>query len=103
MNFYAAPVIMISNAGNLQVGLFETVRIEMRLRNYSAGLRSGEAVRLKANTIDSQHQLIHIRPAKGKKDRYTLLSDVVPEKLRDYYRRNINNWIYSIKMRLKEQ
>ena len=58
----------------------------MLLLIYSAGLRIGEVVRLKANDIDSKRKLIHIRQAKGKKDRYTLLSDVVLEKLREYYR-----------------
>jgi len=53
---------------------------------YSAGLRVGEAVRLKVNDIDSQRNLIHIRGAKGKKDRYTLLSSVLLEKLREYYK-----------------
>jgi len=53
---------------------------------YSAGLRVGEAVRLKVNDIDSQRNLIHIRGAKGKKDRYTVLSSVLLEKLREYYK-----------------
>ena len=53
---------------------------------YSAGLRIGEAVRIKATDIDSKRKLIHIRNAKGKKDRYTLLSEFVLEKLRLYYK-----------------
>ena len=58
----------------------------MLLLIYSAGLRVGEVVRLKADDIDSKRKLIHIRQAKGKKDRYTLLSDVVLEILRNYYK-----------------
>lgn len=53
---------------------------------YSAGLRVGEAVRLKVSDIDSQRNLIHIRVAKGKKDRYTILSNVLLKKLREYYK-----------------
>jgi site-specific recombinase XerD len=53
---------------------------------YSAGLRVGEAVRIKIGDIDSIRKLIHIRQAKGKKDRYTLLSDTVLEMLRKYYK-----------------
>jgi len=53
---------------------------------YSAGLRVGEAVRIKIGDIDSIRKLIHIRQAKGKKDRYTLLSDSVLEMLRKYYK-----------------
>jgi integrase/recombinase XerD len=53
---------------------------------YSAGLRVGESVRLKIEDIDSKRKVIHLRGAKGKKDRYTLLSDVVLEKLREYFK-----------------
>ncbi|TYC10729.1 tyrosine-type recombinase/integrase [Bizionia gelidisalsuginis] len=41
---------------------------------YSAGLRIGEALSLHLNDIDYGRGLIHIKAAKGKKDRYTLLS-----------------------------
>lgn len=54
---------------------------------YSAGLRVGEGVRLKITDIDSTRKMIHIRAAKGKKDRYTLLSDNVLNILREYYKR----------------
>ncbi len=53
---------------------------------YSAGLRVGEVVKLKIEDIDSKRNLIHLHGAKGKKDRYTLLSDVVLGSLRTYYR-----------------
>jgi len=53
---------------------------------YSAGLRVGESVRLKIEDVDRERRLIHLRGAKGKKDRYTLLSDVVLDQLREYYR-----------------
>ena len=53
---------------------------------YSGGLRIGEAVRIKITDIDSKRKLIHIRNAKGKKDRYTLLSEFILEKLRLYYK-----------------
>lgn len=53
---------------------------------YSAGLRVGESVRLRIEDIDSTRKLIHLRSAKGKKDRYTLLSDSVLDKLREYYK-----------------
>ncbi len=53
---------------------------------YSAGLRIGEALRLKVKNIDSKRMLIHIEGAKGKKDRYTLLSPVFLDLLRKYYK-----------------
>ena len=54
-----------------KIGFYETVRRELRLR---------------VEDIDSQRKLIHLHGAKGKKDRYTLLSDVVLKKLREYYK-----------------
>ena len=53
---------------------------------YSAGLRVGEVVRLKPEDIDSKRILIHIKGAKGRKDRYTLLSEMALEILRKYWR-----------------
>ncbi len=53
---------------------------------YSAGLRVGESVRLKVADIDGQRKMIHLHGAKGKKDRYTLLSDAALVVLRVYYK-----------------
>lgn len=52
---------------------------------YSSGLRISEALNIKATDIDSERMLIHIKNAKGKKDRYTLLSSKVLGLLREYY------------------
>jgi site-specific recombinase XerD len=52
---------------------------------YSAGLRVGEVVRLKVQDIDSSRMLIHVVQGKGRKDRYTLLSEIALSQLRKYY------------------
>lgn len=52
---------------------------------YSAGLRVGEAVRLQLSDIDSKRMLIKVKQGKGRKDRYTLLSEVALNQLRKYY------------------
>lgn len=52
---------------------------------YSAGLRISEALSMKPKDIDSVRMLIHVKNAKGKKDRYTLLSEKVLTLLREYY------------------
>lgn len=52
---------------------------------YSSGLRIGELLSLKKEDIDSNRMLIHVRQAKGKKDRYTILSYKVLDLLRSYY------------------
>jgi len=54
---------------------------------YSAGLRVSEVVKLKVEDIDSKRMLIHIKGAKGRKDRYTLLSETVLEILKEYWRK----------------
>lgn len=53
---------------------------------YSGGLRIGEAINLKVTDIDSKRMLIHIKMAKGKKDRHTLLSPMFLTLLREYYK-----------------
>ncbi len=53
---------------------------------YSAGLRLSEALRLKTKDIDSARMSIRIEQAKGKKDRYSVLSEVMLNKLRNYYK-----------------
>ena len=54
------------------------------LLTYSGGLRLGEVVRLKIKDIDTDRNLIHVRQAKGRKDRYTLLSKRAFEALSAY-------------------
>jgi integrase/recombinase XerD len=51
---------------------------------YSAGLRVGEVLNLKISDIDSNRMQIRIHQAKGKKDRYTMLSPKVLGILRQY-------------------
>lgn len=53
---------------------------------YSAGLRLGEACRLRVENIDSARMLLHIRQAKGHKDRYAPLSPIALELLRQWWR-----------------
>lgn len=53
---------------------------------YSAGLRVGEVIKLRSQDIDSQRMLIHVVQGKGKKDRYTVLSEIALEQLRKYYK-----------------
>ncbi len=51
---------------------------------YSSGLRIGEALLLQIHDIDVERNLIHIKAAKGKKDRYTLLSKNFTQLLKSY-------------------
>ena len=63
---------------------------------YSAGLRVSEVVKLKPGDIDDERKLIHIKGGKGRKDRYTMLSEVAIEMIRRYlkeYGQSI--WLFS--------
>jgi len=52
---------------------------------YSAGLRISEALRMKRADIDTERMQVHIKGAKGKKDRISLLSEQMLSILKDYY------------------
>ncbi len=52
---------------------------------YSAGLRVSEAVSLQITDINSDRMQIHIKSAKGKKDRMVTLSTTILSLLRHYY------------------
>jgi len=52
---------------------------------YSGGLRVSEASHLRVQDIDSSRMLIRVEQGKGNKDRYTLLSAQLLEKLRKYW------------------
>jgi site-specific recombinase XerD len=53
---------------------------------YSAGLRISELINLKIAHIDSDRMQIRVEQSKGKKDRYTLLSQKNLKLLREYIR-----------------
>jgi integrase/recombinase XerD len=52
---------------------------------YAAGLRVLEAARLRTDDIDAARGVIHIREAKGKKERYVMLSPRLLRILRAYW------------------
>jgi site-specific recombinase XerD len=51
---------------------------------YSAGLRLGEAVNLRIADLQPQSRRLFIRGGKGKKDRFTILSEKAWNKLKEY-------------------
>ena len=53
---------------------------------YGAGLRIGEVVALKVSDVDSKRMTLRVEQGKGHKDRYALLSPVLLEHLRSWWR-----------------
>lgn len=53
---------------------------------YSLGLRLGEGLRLQVGDIDAERQRVHIRNAKGNKDRLVPLPDATLTQLREFWR-----------------
>jgi integrase/recombinase XerD len=74
----------------------ETARLIAAVRNlkhqvalsvaYGAGLRASEVVGLKISDIDGQRMTLRIEQGKGRKDRYAMLSPLMLERLRTWYR-----------------
>lgn len=63
---------------------------------YGAGLRVGEACRLRPEDIDSTRMLIHVRLGKGNKDRFVMLSGRLLSILRGYWvkMRPQSGWLF---------
>jgi site-specific recombinase XerD len=70
---------LIACAGNLKFQAALSVA-------YGAGLRAGEVVSLKVTDVDSQRMLLRVDQGKGHKDRYALLSPLLLERLRVWWK-----------------
>jgi site-specific recombinase XerD len=62
---------------------------------YATGARRAELASLKVSDIDSQRMVVHIQGGKGRKDRDVMLSPVLLEALREYWRRlKPKTWLF---------
>jgi integrase/recombinase XerD len=71
--------LLIESAANLKMKTALTLA-------YGAGLRAGEVVALKTGDVDSQRMVLRIEQTKGRKDRYAILSPLMLERLRAWWR-----------------
>ncbi len=70
---------LIAAAGNLKHQTALSVA-------YGAGLRASEVISLKVGDIDSERMTLRVEQGKGHKDRYAMLSPVLLERLRVWWR-----------------
>jgi len=70
---------LIESAANLKMKTALTLA-------YGAGLRAGEVVALKTGDVDSSRMVLRVEQGKGRKDRYAILSPLMLERLRAWWR-----------------
>jgi site-specific recombinase XerD len=81
------PVILSREEVALLIESAATLKVKTALTlAYGAGLRAGEVVALKTADVDSQRMVLRIEQAKGRKDRYAILSPLMLERLRAWWR-----------------
>lgn len=62
---------------------------------YGSGLRVSEAVCLRPEHIESKRMMLRIEQGKGRKDKYTILSQTSLELLREYWRQyQPHKWLF---------
>jgi integrase/recombinase XerD len=81
------PVVLsLKEVENLINAIVNLKHKTMIMLIYSSGLRRGEMLSLRNSDIDSDRMVIHIKAAKGKKDRLVPLSKLMLHQLRIYAR-----------------
>ena len=81
------PVVLSSEEVARLIAAAGNVKYQVALSlAYGAGLRASEVSRLKVGDIDSQRMALRIERGKGSKDRYAMLSPVLLERLRTWWR-----------------
>jgi len=81
------PVVLSKQEVSQLIGV--TINLKHRALltlKYSSGLRLSEIKNLKIGDIDSKRMMVRIVQAKGFKDRYSILSPVALDLLRDYWK-----------------
>lgn len=94
------PVVLSRNEIKRLFAVTSNLKFKaMFMSAYAAGLRVSEIAHLKISDIDSENKQILVRQGKGNIDRYTLLSPVHLETLRQYYRQHRpQEWLFPGKL-----
>lgn len=82
------PIILSTEEVRSILNALENIKHRALLMlTYSSGLRRSEVLNLKIEDIDSKRMLVRVKQGKGRKDRYTILSDNCLDLLRKYWTR----------------
>jgi integrase/recombinase XerD len=90
------PVVLDLTEIKTMLSVMENLKHRALLTiTYSAGLRVSEAAKLKVPDIDSKRMMVRVQQGKGRKDRYSLLSQTALELLRQYWRQyRPKDWLF---------
>ena len=81
------PVILSREEAKRLIAASDNLKHQTALSvAYGAGLRASEVSGLKVGDVDSQRMVLRIQQGKGGKDRYAMLSPVMLERLRTWWR-----------------
>jgi integrase/recombinase XerD len=81
------PVVLSTQEAAALIAAARNIKHQAALSvAYGAGLRASEVCRLKVGDVDSQRMALRVEQGKGAKDRYAMLSPVVLQRLRAWWR-----------------
>ena len=81
------PVVLSREEATRLIAAAENLKHQTALSvAYGAGLRASEVSGLKVTDVDSQRMVLRIQQGKGARDRYAVLSPVMLERLRTWWR-----------------
>lgn len=91
------PVVLSSEEVKKILGVTKNFKHNLLLMIiYSCGLRVGEAVNLKFEDVDFDRRMLKIRAGKGRKDRYTIISNAALASLKVYMKPfSPSDWIFA--------
>ncbi len=81
------PVVLSTDEVTRLIAAARNVKHQAALSvAYGAGLRASEVISLKITDVDSQRMTLRVEQGKGAKDRYAMLSPVLLQRLRTWWR-----------------
>ncbi|WP_114973362.1 tyrosine-type recombinase/integrase [Rhodoferax ferrireducens] len=81
------PVVLSKNEVARLIGATRNLKHQVALSvAYGTGLRVSEVLALKVTDVDSQRMTLRVEQGKGRKDRYAMLSPILLERLRVWWR-----------------